>query len=688
MKAMTISKWLVTLTLAGGLRAASPGMLSADLLVVGGNESAVACAVQAARLGVKRIVLVNDIAWLGGQFSAEAVGCLDEWTTYNGQRTNFPRSGMFLEIVNRIREFNTRTYGKPEPGNAFCGKQTIEPAAAAGIFEEFIAPYAAQGTGQITVVRGFEPMQVTCEGNRVARVDFRSTGPKRETVAVNALLTVDASDWGDVIRLSGAGYLCGPDLKARFNEPSAPATVSEAEHCEMNPISYCLVLREAGRDATIKPPSDYDPRKFAALDKTPPFVESDMSEGIYARSGWSVYTHRRLVDRWHNKFAAGTEKTLLNWPVQDYPLMDLPPRVVDALETDERGASRKNVAEMSPAQRRIVFEDAKRQALGMLYHLQTKVHDRVGDFPQSFRYMELTDEFGTDDRLPPKVYVREGLRLEALYMLKEQDIRAKDRNPRWAKFMAPDGVFGFQFNIDFHPTRRKFPDPESPDVWVYEHTKTRNWSTDTDRAMFPLRGLVPVGRDGLLGASKNIGVTSLVQSALRLHGQMMLCGQASGTVAALCLRDQIEPRALAADTRRVREVQRTLARGGAGKPGVLLWPYHDLRPDDAHFEAANMLSVLGIWMPETDGLDFQPTKVVTAIEFSQVLASLRAHGGPVLDWVADDSRSEAAATNRQLIGVMKAAGLAVPAGLSLKPDGTLVRATLVRGLWEAMQARD
>lgn len=35
--------------------------IETDLLIVGGNESACAAAVQAARLGVKRIVLVNDI---------------------------------------------------------------------------------------------------------------------------------------------------------------------------------------------------------------------------------------------------------------------------------------------------------------------------------------------------------------------------------------------------------------------------------------------------------------------------------------------------------------------------------------------------------------------------------------------------------------------------------------------------
>ena len=90
--------------------------VEADLLVVGGSESAVAAAVQAARLGVKRVVLVSDLAMLGGQFSAEGVGNVDEWTTVNGKRTEFPRSGMFLEVARAIEETNRRKYGTPKSG--------------------------------------------------------------------------------------------------------------------------------------------------------------------------------------------------------------------------------------------------------------------------------------------------------------------------------------------------------------------------------------------------------------------------------------------------------------------------------------------------------------------------------------------------------------------------------------------
>lgn len=591
--------------------------IEADLLVVGGNESGCAAAVQAARLGVKKIVLTHDIAWLGGQFSAEAVGCVDEWTVVEGKKTHFPRSGLFLEVLERMRAVNARKFGLPNPGNAVCGTETIEPAEAARLFDGLVAEYAAQ----IRVLRPWSPVAVETAERTVTGVRFERPDDPKAQLTVRARLTIDCSDWGDVIRLSGAAYAAGIDLKERFGEPSAPETAEGAARNEMNPISWCVVVREAGRDATIPRPKTYQARSFAALDKTVPFVDSAYPEGIYSITNQSIYTHRRLVDRRHNDLPIGTEKVLLNWPVQDYPVYDFPKHVADALEASEKGASLKNIVDMTPPQRRIVFEDAKQHSLGLLHHLQTAVHDRVGDYPQSFRYMELTDEFGTSDRLPPKPYVREGLRLQALYMLREQDIRAQDRQPRWASVMVPDGVFGFQFNIDFHPTRRRFLDGDPSGPWQFVHTKNRNWHTDTDRAQFPLRGLVPVATDGLIGGSKNIGVTSLVQAALRLHGHMMHVGQAGGTLGWLCLRDGQQPRQAVANASKVREIQRRLVRG-AGGAGTLLWPWHDLRTDDPHFEAANLLAVRRIWLPDGETLNFDAAKTVTRRELAAAISRL------------------------------------------------------------------
>ncbi len=478
----------------------------------------------------------------------------------------------------------------------------------------------------IRIERGWDVASVTTNDGRVTGVSFSpsafaKTSPNK-ILTVNAGLTIDSSDLGDVIRRSGAGYMSGPDLRSRFGEPSAPESLDELGHQEMNPLSWCPLLREAGRDATIPRPLRYDERSFSNWAKAPPWREWDGSGGIYNMAGWCIYTHRRMIDRLHFGFAPGTEAVILNWPAHGYQLGTLPKHVVDALEADEVGASKKNLVEMSHAQRQIIYEDAKQRALEFVYYLQTAAHDRVGDHPRSFRYMELADDYGTSDRLPPKPYLREGLRLEALHILREQDVRTESHEPRWAKTMVPDGVFGWQFNLDFHPTRREFVDNDPMQPWIGKHHGTRDWSTDTDRAMFPLRGLIPAKMEGLLGASKNIGVTSMVQSALRLHGQMMHVGTATGTLAALSLRGGISPREIAASASRVREVQTILVRG-AGGPGTLIWPWHDVSPEEIHFEAANLLTVAGIWKADPDSVFFHPFQIVTRRELAGALVRLR-----------------------------------------------------------------
>ena len=156
-----------------------------ELLIVGGDESGCAAAVQAARLGVKDIVLVNDIDWLGGQFSTQGIGPIDEVTEVNGKKADFPVSGAFQEIMERIHAHNRRTYGVARPGNSWCGNNTIEPKAAARIFEDWLAPYQKQ----IRVLRGWEPKTVLTEAGRVTGVVFQKPG--QPDLTVKAKLTAE-----------------------------------------------------------------------------------------------------------------------------------------------------------------------------------------------------------------------------------------------------------------------------------------------------------------------------------------------------------------------------------------------------------------------------------------------------------------------------------------------------------------
>jgi hypothetical protein len=694
---------LLALLLASPLRAQDT--LQTDLLIVGSTEAGCAAAVQAARCGVEKIVLISDIEMLGGQFSAEGVGAIDEWTTYKGKRVEFPRSGMFGEIISHIHQYNGRRHGQIRPGNGFCTSETIEPSAAAEIFEKwlYLASHNEVDGTVIDVRYHLRPIKVVAEGRSVRSVVFESTEQGKPGCEVHAKLTIDATDWGDVIRRAGAKYSAGPDLRSRFQETNAPEGPLAADKNEMNPISYCLVLRDFDGDGTIPKPARYDERTYlgttnattaefkqlngppiAQQMNVPPFIDTAYPEGIYSAQV-SLYTHRRLVDAKHLK-VGGAETILVNWPTQDYPLYDFPQQVVDKLEVTEKGASLKNVVDMTYEQRQIVFDDAKQHALGMLYHLQTTVQKKLDPKQIDFRRLRLDKRFDTDDLLPPKPYVREGLRLEALYMLREGDLRMQRDEPRWAKHMVPDSVFAFQFNIDFHPTRRVFLKDDRSQPWVNVHTANRNWSTHTDRACFPLRSLIPVEVDGLLGASKNIGVSSIVSSAVRLHGQMMHTGQAAGTIASQCLRDKIEPRQVAIDSKRIRELQLTLVRGVQGHPGVLLWPYQDLRPDDLHFESANMLAVLGVYRVE-DAVDFQAFAPITRGEVAgSLVRACRLLSKPP-QWKAPAENGDKPADWKTLHTWMSELGLKPSAGLAARGNLPLTRAEMAQHMWLAIRGR-
>jgi len=637
---------LLVASLAPAARAAES--LKCDLLVVGGGESGVAAAIQAARLGVKNILLTNDCDWLGGQFTAEGLGAVDEWTKYRDGRVPFPRSGLFLEIMTAIESDMQARYGLPRPGNCFCAWTTCEPRATEQLFRKLLAPYLQANGGPIELIEGVEPTNVGVVDGRIVNVTLNGTGLRSDVITVIPKLTIDASDWGDIVRLSGAGHFAGPDLKARFDEPSAPTSFDDVERTEINPITYCLVLRESATPSIIPKPDQYDERRYYAATTATrdefqkmgwpqkamkPFAaawrDTALPKGPYTE-GPTVYHHRRLVDRRHNNLAPGSELVLINWPLQDYPTNRHPKHVAEALEQTEKGASQKNLPDLKPAQRRIVFDDAKLHALGLLHHLQTTVADRdlavAGGKPiVTFRDLALTDEFGTPDRLPLKPYVREGLRTDCLYMVREQDVRDTDGNQCWARSMTPDGVFGFQFNIDFHPTKRIFQNDDPSQTWTLVHTQFRNWSTDTDRAMLPLRSLVPRKMNGLIVAGKNLGVSSIVQSAVRLHGHGMLAGQAAGTIAHVCLSGKKQPREVAADRRQIRSVQSLLLEPTdkvteRKPPGVLLWPYHDVPPDAEYFAAANRAAVAGIYVADDKTPDFDAEKIVTPEEIEKALA--------------------------------------------------------------------
>ena len=109
--------------------------------------------------------------------------------------------------------------------------------------------------------------------------------------------------------------------------------------------------------------------------------------------------------------------------------------------------------------------------------------------------------------------------------------------------MFPDAVLCWQFELDFHPTHRKWTtDKGDAGPWEAAFRGNRRFGRGgTGRAVFPLCALLPESTKGLIGAQKNLGYTSIVSSSCRLHDQSIHAGQAAGAVAAVSLRKGAAP---------------------------------------------------------------------------------------------------------------------------------------------------
>ncbi len=184
----------------------------------------------------------------------------------------------------------------------------------------------------------------------------------------------------------------------------------------------------------------------------------------------------------------------------------------------------------------------------------------------------------------------------------------------------PDGLFAWQFHYDFHRTGRTYLKDQAPDgPWIDYHKQNRHTSFISDRSTFPLRSLIPETMDGLLGAQGNVGFSSIVSAAIRLHDQRIHIGQASGATAAVSLRENIDPRDIPYSRRHLEAVRHALCGEVPHAAPLLLWGYRDLPADHSAFVAINRLAALGILPGDRLEVDFKPDESATQEWAGEVL---------------------------------------------------------------------
>jgi hypothetical protein len=200
--------------------------LTTDVLVVGGGTGGTAAAIQAARRGV-RTILVSETPWLGGMLTCAGVAAPD------GNELVAFQTGLWGAFLRELRQRQTGGLN-----NSWVSMFSFDPRLGAKLFADWV-----QQLPNLKWIAGQTPLEVLREGNCIIGVRF-------ENVIVKAHITLDATELGDVLAIAEVPHRWGWELQSEFEEPSAP--VSPNELMQRYPVqapTWVVILKDFGTSA-------------------------------------------------------------------------------------------------------------------------------------------------------------------------------------------------------------------------------------------------------------------------------------------------------------------------------------------------------------------------------------------------------------------------------------------------------
>lgn len=373
----------------------------------------------------------------------------------------------------------------------------------------------------------------------------------KELLTVYAKISIDATDIGETLKDAGADYYLGMDSRKDTGEPNAPEEANDI----VQDLTWVAILKDYGPDAdkTIPKPEGYDPSIFhGSSEKTVDDRPIDYQEMI-------------------NYGKMPNNKYMINWPRKGNDIY-------------------LNVIEMSREEREKELEKAKLRTLQFVYYIQ---HDL------GFKHLGLADdEFNTPDLLAYAPYHREGRRLKGMAYLTYNHVV----DPYGQKeHLYRTGISVGDYPVDHHHEQN----PDAPHVG-FPPVPSFN---------VPLGSLIPKKIDGLIVSDKAISVSNLINGSTRLQPVVLLTGQAAGTLAAMAVKENIQPREIS-----VRAVQSELL-----KTNTYIMPLYDVRPSDKDFVALQKIAATGILKTTGEAYQwanrtwFYPEEMLTEKELTEGL---------------------------------------------------------------------
>ncbi len=547
-----------------------------DVVVAGAGTGGFGAALQAARMGAK-VLLLEETDHIGGQMANAAVTSMDEGGFW-GKNTVRER-GLFREFhESAVLHYYTRL---KDPFTAYhFNRQSeagFEPRVARAILYGMIEETRGRTVDGRKVVLDLavrtQVATVRKEGDTVVGAMLREwteQGPREKFVACHVL--VDATEYGDVIPLTGARYRMGI---ATTDQPNPAARLQDH--------TWVGVIREYpdGVPAHLQfkeppPGAEHIRKRFRnyALHGTPQWGgehrrTAGSSERKPPRAWWGYVAWRGMPDSLSPATGEPTEQRHTRCGLNggnDYP--------VSAATLEDAAQRRRD--ELAGINLTLSIVWWFQNVLGLPWSV---VDDEGYATPLQLQRMRergvREDLLTIAAHLPQWPYVRESRRIFGVETVRCEDIYKRTRGDEVGKHWA-SAIAINDYSIDLHGTESE----------IETDLDEANYVNATGPFQVPLGAFVPETIDGFLPAEKNFSQSRLVNGATRLQPSTMLNGQAVGALAALAARHGVQPRRV-----NIIEVQSALL--SAGSTLLPRW-YSDVSWGTPLWQATQLLALYGL----------------------------------------------------------------------------------------------
>lgn len=508
------------------LEATPPAKLrsSYDVIVAGAGTGGVGAAVQAARMG-RSVLLLEETDWIGGQMNAAAVTSMDEGVTLVRER------GLYRELCGLIAA-HYQPLGINYATAYWNSHVCVEPRVGRRLLHMLLSD--ARGNGILDLALRSRVTKVSRLGDTVTGVEIESvTDAGRESHAIASKVLIDATEWGDVIPLTGARYRVGNCISD---------AIDPKRHVQDNTWTAVVKQYPQGVPAELQikqAPPGYTDKVHAAFARS--LVEGEQVDLKVKPWNWATFIgYRGMPDSSRAGDSPPITRTHLNYN-NDY---------------------RSTVAEIEdPAIRLATNREMRLKTLHLLYFIQhtlgktdwSVANDEGYDI--AFNRAEI-DAWLTERpdlapyrailiHFPVMPYTRESRRIIGLHTLSAHEIERKPGSPVQFAHTVALGDYAVDLHGSMSAPYLELDLDHEADI------PHKFGERGLGPFAIPFECFIPEKSDGFLPAEKNISQSRMVNGATRLQPHTLLMGQAAGAIAALAIEKNVQPRAL--DPLRVQE---------------------------------------------------------------------------------------------------------------------------------------